>query len=168
MKTTLFSLIFTLALAFNAAAQEQPPAQILPQPPMPVEPGEFFPEDAHIVPHGEFGPGEMFMPDMPGRYQIISAQFRQNGKAVPIVLKLDTQTGQVWQLKSVPATVIRNGRRETFTRLSFEPVDPSEHPQKLQEDPQPDAPGFGIEGGETIPEEAPQIKPAPERIPSNG
>lgn len=171
MKTILSPLIFTLAIAFNAAAQEQPPAQILPgfaQPPMPAEPEEFFPEDMHIDPHGEFGPGEMFMPDMPGRYQIISAQLQQNGKAVPIVLKLDTQTGQVWQLKSVFGTLVRNGKRQTFSRLTFEPVDPGEHPQPLQEDPEPDAPGFGIDGGESIPEEAPQIEPAPERIPADG
>ena len=71
------------------------------------------------------------MPDMPGRFQIISAQIQQNGKSVPIVLKLDTQTGQVWHMKSVTATMFRNGKPHPFSRLTFEPVDEGDHPQPL-------------------------------------
>ncbi len=133
MKKPLLLPALALALAFTAAAQERPrpPVQILPglaPPPVPgqMDPEEIFPDE--IFP-GD--PGEIFMPDMPGRYQIISAQIQQNGKAVPIVLKLDTQTGQVWQMKSITTTVTRNGKPQPFTRLTFEPVDEGDHPQPL-------------------------------------
>lgn len=155
MKTTLLIL---LTVAFNIAAQERPPIQILPglaPPPIPVEPREIFPEDME-PPDGQIFPGDMFIPDMPGRYQIISAQIQQNGKAAPIVLKLDTQTGQVWQMKSITATVFRNGKPHPFTRLIFEPVDAGDHPQPLPRvDPARDRPN--------VIREQPQPNVAPRR-----
>lgn len=155
MKKPLLLTALALALTFNAAAQERPrpPIQILPglappPIPVPVEPREIFPEDME-PPDGQIFPGEMFMPDMPGRFQIISAQIQQNGKAVPIVLKLDTQTGQVWQMKSITATVIHNGKPKPFTRFVFEPVDPGDHPQPLPDAEPRRAPGRpgGVGGG---------------------
>ena len=134
MKTIQLLPALALVLALNAAAQERPPARILPglappPAPMPVDPDEFGePGDDFFLPAG---PDGMFMPDMPGRFQIIPAQIQQNGKAVSIVLKLDTQTGQVWQMKSITATVIQNGKAQPFTRLTFEPLDAEAHPQPL-------------------------------------
>ena len=137
MKTTLLLPILALALAFNVTAQERPPGQILPglappPIPVPVDPREDFPGDEEPL-GGQFMPfpGDNFMPDMPGRFQIISAQIQQNGKAVPIVLKLDTQTGQVWHMKSITSTMFRNGKPHPFSRLTFEPVDEGDHPQPL-------------------------------------
>ena len=159
MKKPLLLTALALALTFNAAAQERPrpPIQILPglappPIPVPVEPREIFPEDME-PPDGQIFPGEMFMPDMPGRFQIISAQIQQNGKAVPIVLKLDTQTGQVWQMKSITATVFRNGKPHPFTRLIFEPVDAGDHPQPLPQAEPRRAPGRpGGAGGGFVPD----------------
>ncbi len=178
MKTILPFFVLGFALVLNAAAQERPPVQILPglalpppdtAPGQPIDPPEDFP--AHIHPEEGFDPGHMFIPDMPGRFQIVSAQIQQNGKAIPIVLKLDTQTGQVWQLKTVTGQVLLNGKPRPFTHLTFVPVDggePHAQPMIVPPDAEPDAPGFGIEGGESIPEETPQIEPAPDRIPDEG
>jgi hypothetical protein len=152
MKTIQLLPALALVLALNAAAQERPPARILPglappPAPMPVDPDEFGePGDDFFLPAG---PDGMFMPDMPGRFQIIPAQIQQNGKAVSIVLKLDTQTGQVWQMKAVTATVIHNGKPKPFTRFVFEPVDPGDHPQPLPDAEPRRAPGRpgGVGGG---------------------
>ena len=155
MKTNLPLPLLAFALAFNVTAQERPPGQILPglappPIPVPVDPREDFPGDEEPL-GGQFMPfpGDNFMPDMPGRYQIISAQIQQNGEAVPIVLKLDTQTGQVWQMKAVTATVIHNGKPKPFTRFVFEPVDPGDHPQPLPDAEPRRAPGRpgGVGGG---------------------
>jgi hypothetical protein len=171
MMKTLLIPILAIAFVFSATAQDRPRVQILPglaQPPvpepMPDDPEEFFPGG----PDGMIMPG--FMPDMPGRYQIISAQIQQNGKSVPIVLKLDTQTGQVWQLKSVTASVIHNGKPKPITRLVFEPVDPGDHPQPLPHAEPGAAPGHPPVGrGFVEPDpnrtDAIRIQPAPPKAP---
>ena len=126
-------------LALSASAQEGPiRIQPAPLPGLPVRgievepgqpqdffPGEEFPEPPEIPPEGwgEPGfPGEMIMPPMPGRYTLLSAQIQQAGKSVPVVLKLDTQTGEVWQLKLTESKFFVNGKVQARTRMSFEPV----------------------------------------------
>ena len=175
MKTILLIPSLALMLVLNALAQERPPAQILPglappPIPVPVEPEEGFPEPMPFEVEEGFAGGGMFMPDMPGRFQIISAQIRQNGKAVPIVRKLDTQTGQAWHVKSITATMFRNGKPHPFTRLTFEPVDEGDHPQPLpRAEPGDDhgeierinRPDIGIEG--TVPRARETETPRPFR-----
>ncbi len=151
MKTIILPAL-ALLLTVSVVAQEAPPppaiqilpAEVPPGEPMPFDPDEFGMEEGFIPGHGE-----MFMPDMPGRYQMVSAQIQQNGKAMPIVLKLDTQTGQVWQLKFVSETIIAQGRRQMVNRLTFVPVDDAHHTQPLPP-AVPDEPGFGPDGGESI------------------
>ena len=59
---------------------------------------------------------------MPGRYTLLSAQIQQASKSVPVVLKLDTQTGEVWQLKLTESKFFVNGKVQARTRMSFEPI----------------------------------------------
>jgi hypothetical protein len=66
--------------------------------------------------------GEMMMPPTPGRYKILSVQLPQAGKLTSVVLKLDTQTGETWQLKLTESFFLLNGKQQIRTRLSFEPV----------------------------------------------
>ena len=103
-----------------ARAPEPPPAIIEEPPPFPeFDPGMEGP--------GFFAPGmpmpeEMFMEGMPGRFQLISANVEQKGKAVPMVLKLDTMTGQVWHLKMKVHQVLVNGRPKMETKMVFEAI----------------------------------------------
>jgi len=147
MKANLFS---TLALAtalstLTAAAQDNPirtlppPADGVPDiaeppppPPVPLPPG--LPPGVEIdgpdidpdMPDGGWAepgfPGEMIMPDMPGRFRIHSVQLLLNGKATPVVLKLDTMTGQTWQLKLTEQKFFFNGKAHSRTQLAFELV----------------------------------------------
>lgn len=106
-----------------ARAPEPPPGIIIePAPPPPdfdpgmEEPGFFHP--------GMPMPEEMMMGEMgiPGRFQLISANVEQKGKAVPMVLKLDTMTGQVWHLKMKVRQVLVNGRPKMETKMVFEAI----------------------------------------------
>lgn len=140
MEPLLACTLTGVLLALSASAQDAPirvqPAP-LPGPPVPgIEvapvqpqpnffPGEEFPEPSEIPPEGWGEPGfsgEMIMPPMPGRYTLLSAQIQQVGKSVPVVLKLDTQTGEVWQLKLTESKFFVNGKLQVRTRMSFEPV----------------------------------------------
>ena len=123
MKTTSL-LTLTLAgtlLVLTTQAQQAPPAiRILPAPPAPDFPPDFdeqdMPEEGWIEPGF---PGEMMMPPMPGRYTLLSANIQKDGKLTPIVLRIDSQTGQVWQLKTSTRMIRRNGKLQPETNLSF-------------------------------------------------
>ena len=130
-------------LALTVSAQDAP-IRIQPVPGIEVVPASpppnFFPDEDFPEPPdmpseawGEpgFG-GEMFMPPMPGRFQIVSAQIQQAGKSVPIVLKIDTQTGEVWQLKVATVQRFHNGRPETVTHMAFEPLGQDRGPRHDQ------------------------------------
>ena len=122
-------ITFTMAgvlLVLSGSAQEGPiriqPAPLpgLPvrgievepaQPPPDFAPGEGFPEQPDMPPEGWGEPGFPGEIIMPGRFQIISAQIQQNGKSLPIVLKLDTQTGEVWELKLTESKFFVNGKK---------------------------------------------------------
>jgi hypothetical protein len=136
-------------LALSASAQEGPiRIQPAPLPGLPVRgievepgqpqdfaPGEEFPVPADMPPEGWGEPGfggEMNMPAMPGRFQIISAQIQQAGKAVPVVLKLDTQTGEVWQLKLTESKYFVNGKVQVRTQMNFEPLGQNREPRRGQ------------------------------------
>ena len=140
MKSRITCTMAGVLLALSASAQEGPiriqPAPLpgLPvrgievepaQPPPDFAPGEDFPVPSEMPPDawGEpgFG-GEMIMHAMPGRFQIISAQIQQAGKSVPVVLKLDTQTGEVWQLKLTESKYFVNGKVQVRTQMNFEPL----------------------------------------------
>ncbi len=142
MKLLLTIMVCSL-LALTVSAQDAPVRiqpvpgiEVVPaQPPPNFFPGEDFPELPDMPPEawGEpgFG-GEMFMPPMPGRFQIVSAQIQQAGKPVPIVLKIDTQTGEVWQLKVTTVQRFHNGRPETETHMAFEPLGQNRRPRQGQ------------------------------------
>ena len=143
MKINLFPTLAlaTVLSALTAAAQDnlirtlpapggdvsdiaEPP----PPPPVPLPPG--LPPDVDIagpdMPGGGWAepgfPNEMIMPDMPGRFRIHSVQLLLNGKATPVVLKLDTMTGQTWQLKLTEQKFFFNGKAHLRTQLAFELV----------------------------------------------
>ena len=132
MKTTAALTLAGALLALPVLAQNQGAPglpggapggiRILPAPaPPPVPdidvapgfPGEDVPDEAWIE------PGMHMMPDMPGRYSLLSAQVNQNGKPTPVVLRIDTMTGQVWQLKTVTRQVRHNGKIQAETSLGF-------------------------------------------------
>jgi hypothetical protein len=123
MKTTAL-LTLTLAgtlLALPTQAQQAPPAiRILPAPAQVDPPPDFdepeMPDDGFIMPGF---PGEMMMPPMPGRYTLLSANIQKDGKLTPIVLRIDSQTGQVWQLKTSTRMIRRNGKLQPEINLSF-------------------------------------------------
>jgi len=138
MKMKLITMAGTL-LALTVSAQDGPvrilpaPAsqlgiavEVEPAPPPPnFFPGQEFPEEPMDPEEGwgESGfPGEMMMPPMPGRYKILTVQLPQAGKLTSVVLKLDTQTGETWQLKLTESNFFLNGKQQIRTRLSFEPV----------------------------------------------
>lgn len=98
---TLFAILATTLVAvaqvqtlpapvqpFNRLA-EIDPATGLPIRPTEVFPGQFQPDVSPVI--------EEFYG--PGRYQITPAQITVDGKAVAVVLKLDTITGQTWHLQ---------------------------------------------------------------------
>jgi|MDTC01.2.fsa_nt_gb hypothetical protein len=135
---TILTVVGTL-LAFTVSAQEGPvrilpaPAsqpgivvEVEPAPPPPnFFPGQDFPEEPMEPDEGWAEPGflgEMMMPPTPGRYKILSVQLPQAGKLTSVVLKLDTQTGETWQLKLTESFFLLNGKQQIRTRLSFEPV----------------------------------------------
>jgi len=132
MKTTAALTLAGALLALPVLAQNQGAPglpggapggiRILPAPaPPPVPdidvapgfPGEDVPDEAWSE------PGMHMMPDMPGRYSLLSAQVNQNGKPTPVVLRIDTMTGQVWQLKTVTRQVRHNGKIQAETSLGF-------------------------------------------------
>ena len=109
MKT--LSLSFLL-LTGTALAQPEPgPPEFFPPEPMP-EPGMVEPGF----------PGGMFFFVIPDRYRIVPSQVHIEGKATPLVLKIDTMTGQVWQLKITMAQVLRNGRAANEAKYQFVPI----------------------------------------------
>ena len=106
-------------LALTAQAQQAPPPiRILPAPapPAPDFDGPDMPEEGWIEPGF---PGEMMMPPKPGRYTLLSANIQKDGKLTSIVLRIDSQTGQVWQLKTSTRMIRRNGKLQPETQLSF-------------------------------------------------
>jgi len=132
------SLLVLIVSAQDAPIRIQPVPgiEVVPaQPPPDFFPGEDFPEPPDMPPEAWGEPGfadEMFMPPMPGRFQIVSAQIQQAGKSVPIVLKIDTQTGEVWQLKATTVQRFHNGRPETETHMAFEPLGQNREPRHDQ------------------------------------
>ena len=139
MKPITILSVASFLLVFTGSAQERPfqiqpvPApqpgiavEVEPGPPPPnFFPGQEFPEEP-MEPEEGWGepgfPGEMMMPPVPGRYKILTVQLPQAGKLASVVLKLDTQTGETWQLKLTESNFFRNGEQQIRTRLSFEPV----------------------------------------------
>ena len=137
-------------LALLLPAQEQPRPDILPgvrilpspAPDIDVpEPPPFEGGDEAWAEPG-FHPG-MIMNDIPHRYQIMTVQMQKDGKATPVVLKLDTMTGQTWQLAYSEAKFFRNGKVQTRQQLNFVPIAGGISA------PQPMPPGFpgGLPGG---------------------
>jgi len=171
-------------LALSTSAQEGPiRIQPVPLPGLPVRgievepaqpppnffPGEAFPVPPEMPPEGWGEPGfggEMIMPPMPGRYTLLSAQIQQAGKSVPVVLKLDTQTGEVWQLKLTESKYFVNGKVQVRTQMSFEPLGQDREPRRGQgrgfmpgrPDFDRDQPDDDVE--ETVPER-PRFRPRP-------
>ncbi len=136
MKPITVLIVVGTLLAFTVSAQKGP-VRILPAPvpqlgiavevesaPPPPNffPGQAFPEEPMESEEGWGEPGEMMMPPTPGRYKILSVQLPQAGKLTSVVLKLDTQTGETWQLKLTESFFLLNGKQQIRTRLSFEPV----------------------------------------------
>ena len=139
MKPITILSVASFLLVFTGSAQERPfqiqpvPApqpgiavEVEPAPPPPnFFPGQEFPEEPMEPEEGWGEPGflgEMMMPPVPGRYKILTVQLPQAGKLASVVLKLDTQTGETWQLKLTESNFFRNGKQQIRTRLSFEPV----------------------------------------------
>jgi len=141
------------------------PVRIAPVPPAQVDPSDpklgQFHRQPTVRAHPDFPPpdpadgpvmigGGMAMPigqEMPGRFTLLSTQIQQAGKLVPVVLKLDTQTGEVWQLKQVG------------TGMSFEPIVHDREPRGFN----PRQPNIVIEPdghGETVPDR-PFFRPRP-------
>ena len=144
---TILAMVGTL-LAYVVSAQEGPvhilpaPApqsgiavEVEPEPPPPdFFPGQEFPEEPMEPEEGRGEPGfpgemNMMMPPMPGRYKIFSVQLPQAGKLTFVVLKLDTQTGETWQLKLTESNFFLNGKQQIRTRLNFEPVVQARNPR---------------------------------------
>ena len=139
MKPITILSVASFLLVFTGSAQERPfqiqpvPApqpgiaiEVEPAPPPPnFFPGQEFPEEP-MEPEESWGepgfPEEMMMPPMPGRYKILTVQLPQAGKLTSVVLKLDTQTGETWQLKLTESNFFLNGKQQIRTWLSFEPV----------------------------------------------
>lgn len=48
-----------------------------------------------------------------GRFQLFSGSIERMERPMPVVLKIDTQTGETWQLLEVPAN-IGSGTSQTF------------------------------------------------------
>jgi len=131
MKTKLALVIPASAalLALLLPAQEQPRpdivpgVRILPAPapdidvpePPPFEGGDEAWAEAEIHPG-------MIMDGIPHRYQIMTVQMQKDGKPSPVVLKLDTMTGQTWQLTYAEAKFFRNGKVQTRQQLNFVPI----------------------------------------------
>ena len=109
----------TLPAPLPGIAVQSAPAPDVPPPGLdfPIDPG--MPEEGWAEPGF---PGDMIMPPMHGRYKIMTVQMPQAGKIMPFVLKLDTQTGQVWQLKLTETKIFFNGKAQVQTRLTFEPI----------------------------------------------
>jgi hypothetical protein len=127
---------------------QAPVNRIEPQEPQP----NFPPPPPHDAPRfgGPIAGGGMAIPigqEMPGRYALLSTQIQQAGKSIPVVLKLDTQTGEVWQLKQVR------------TGMSFEPIVHDREPRGFN----PRRPDIVIEPdgvGEIVPDR-PIFRPRP-------
>ena len=137
----LLTLTMTGALLALAASAQDAPIRIQPvpgievepaQPPPDFAPGEGFPEQPDMPPEGWGEPGFPGEIIMPGRFQIISAQIQQNGKSLPIVLKLDTQTGEVWELKLTESKFFVNGKVQVRTQMNFEPLGQNREPRRGQ------------------------------------
>ena len=111
-------------LARPIARVPGPLPEVIAEPPPPEfdpdleVPGEWGPED-----HGMPMPQEMFMEGIPGRFQLILANVQQNGKPVPMTLKIDTMTGQVWHLKMKARQILVNGLPKMETIMVFEAID---------------------------------------------
>ena len=138
---------------------QAPVNRIEPQEPQP----DFPPPPPNDAPRfgGPIVGGGMAIPigqEIPGRYTLLSTQIQQAGKLVPVVLKLDTQTGGVWQLKLMESKFFVNGKMQVRTRMNFEPVMHGREP-----DFNPRRPDIVIEPdghGETVPDR-PIFRPRP-------
>jgi len=136
----------------------------VPAPVIRVEPQpDFPPPPPHDAPRfgGPIVGGGMAIPigqEMFGRYTLLSTQIQQAGKLVPVVLKLDTQTGAVWQLKLMESKFFVNGKMQVRTRMNFEPVmhdrEPGINPRRPDTVIEPDG------HGELVPER-PIFRPRP-------
>ena len=136
--------------------------EIVPAPVIRVEPQPDFPppppNDAPRFGGPIVGGGMAMAQAMPGRYTLLSTQIQQAGKLVPVVLKLDTQTGAVWQLKLMESKFFVNGKMQVRTRMNFEPVmhdrEPGFNPRQPDIVIEPDG------HGETVPDR-PIFRPRP-------
>jgi len=135
----------------------------------PVEPRPDFPPphpvDGPVIIGGPVMPGDggipNQMPMMPGRFEIIPTQVQQNGRPVAVVLKLDTQTGEVWQLKLTQTQFFHNGQPQVRSNLSFEPIFEVRPPRPDRGRVAPGRPAIG-RGEETVPDEG-EVEVIPER-----
>ena len=144
-----------------------PPIQTEPvePPPHPIRPagGPFRIDPPIAIAGGGMGMVE----EMSGRFEIIPVQLMQAGKPMPVVLKLDTQTGEVWQLKMTTSKFFHNGQPQVRSSLSFEPVMGVHNARHDREDrTMPGRPGVGRdepdfdEGAAAVPER-PRLRPRP-------
>ena len=167
-----------LALAIHA---QENPIRILPVPtpqpdvavdPAPPPPTIIFPGlppgvdiEGPEMPNEDWAepgfPVEMIVNDMPGRFKILTVQLPLNGKATPAVLKLDTMTGQTWQLKLTEQKFLFNGKAHVRTQLAFELVAQGQSPVRELRD---HAVGRNIKSGVLLGRGGLPDIPAPQRI----
>jgi len=129
-------------------------------PPHPVHPigGPFRVDPPIAIAGGGMG----IVEEMPGRFEIIPVQLMQAGKPMSVVLKLDTQTGEVWQLKMKTSKFFLNGQPQVRSSLSFEPLSGARPPRPDRGHVMPGRPAIG-RGEETVPDDDIEIEVAPER-----
>jgi len=181
MKSTVFLAAAGVLLSIPASGQEGPirilPAPhpdiaVEPAPPPPnFFPGQDFPKPPMDPDEGWAEPGfpeEMMMPPMPGRYKILTVQLPQAGKHIAVVLKLDTQTGETWQLKVIESKFFLNGKQQSRTQLNFERVGQAHNPRRghghgrvMPGRPDSDEVEVDEDGEDTI--EAIPVRPSPRR-----
>ncbi len=113
-----------------------------------------------VMPSGGAMPMPM-MNEMPGRFEIIPVQLTQAGKPVPAVIKLDTQTGEVWQLKLTESKFFHNGQPQARSSLSFESIFEGRPPRPDRGRVAPGRPAIGREE-ETVPDDI-DVEVIPER-----
>ncbi len=152
------------------------PVEAVPVPPVQIEPVEPAPPPRPIHPIGgpidgpliiDGGMGMGMVEEMPGRFEIIPVQLMQAGKPMPVVLKLDTQTGEVWQLKMTTSKFFHNGQPQVRSSLSFEPVMGAHNARHDREDrTMPGRPGVGrdepdVDEGDAAVPQRPRLRPRP-------
>ena len=149
-----------------------PPIRVQPVEPAPP-PHPEQPDVGPVFPGLPIG-GEVIqmpmVPGMPGRFEIIPTRIHQNGRPVVVVLKIDTQTGRVWQLKATETKFFLNGKPQLRSTLGFEPIIEGPLPMHDRDREAPGRPAIGRGETEVSPEPPRRRnpRPAPVRPPRRG